>query len=68
MTEIPPVVFLPPTYAHDGDAVDDDVFMMRSESICPLAEWLSNRGNALSNLGPAHASCNYAKRSMPLWL
>jgi hypothetical protein len=41
MSNIAPVVFLSPAYANDSDAIDDDVFMMRQETIgCPLAQWL----------------------------
>jgi hypothetical protein len=40
---VPPVRFLPPAYANDSDAIDDDLFMMHCESVCPLADWLSSR-------------------------
>ena len=41
VADVPPAVFLPPTYANDSDAVDDDVYLMRCESIgCALLDWL----------------------------
>jgi hypothetical protein len=53
MADVPAVKFLPPVYANDSDAIDDDVYSMRCESIsallrkagCPtFAEWLASLG------------------------
>jgi hypothetical protein len=45
MSNIPPTVFLPPAYANDSDGIDDDVFMMRCETVgCPLVEYLASLG------------------------
>jgi hypothetical protein len=41
MPEVPPVKYLPPVYANDADAIDDDLYSMRCETVCPLAELLN---------------------------
>ena len=41
VVEIPSARFLPPVIPDDEYGQDDDVLMMRWESICPLAEWLN---------------------------
>jgi hypothetical protein len=45
--DAPRAIFLSPAYANDSDAIDDDLYGMRCESIgCPMAQWLSEAKSA----------------------
>lgn len=41
MNDVPIPRFIAPVFNDDEFASDDDVFMMRCEAMCPLAEYLA---------------------------
>jgi hypothetical protein len=43
MNDVPQARFIAPVIPDDEFAVDDDLYAMRCETVCPLASLLSNR-------------------------